>query len=144
LPDILHRIQIDASPDKVFEALSTQAGLGGWWTLDTAAAPNVGAVLQFRFSDRGFNKMEVLELSKGSRVRWKCVDGAAEWIGTEVTFDLRPSNDRTVVLFAHRGWKEQIEFMHYCSTKWATYMLSLKHSCETGKGMPFPNDIDIG
>jgi hypothetical protein len=48
------------------------------------------------------------------------------------------------VLFAQRGWKEQVEFMHYCSTKWAAYLLSLKALCETGKGMPYPEDIDIG
>jgi len=67
-----------------------------------------------------------------------------EWIGTELTFDLRPGNYSTVVLFAQRGWKEQVEFMHYCSTKWAVYLLSLKSLCETGTGRPFPDDLDIG
>jgi len=67
-----------------------------------------------------------------------------EWIGTELTFDLKPENASTVVLFAERAWKEQVEFMHYCSTKWAVYLLSLKSLCETGIGRPFPDDLDIG
>jgi len=88
--------------------------------------------------------MEVVELVPGKRVRWRCVDRAKEWIGTELTFDLKTQNGLTIVLFARRGWKEQVEFMHYCSTKWAAYLLSLKSLCETGKGTPYPQDIDIG
>jgi hypothetical protein len=88
--------------------------------------------------------MRVLELSPGKRVKWQCVDGAPEWIGTELTFDLREENGVTIVLFAQRGWREQVEFMHYCSTKWGTYLLSLKSLCETGKGTPYPEDVDIG
>ena len=87
---------------------------------------------------------EVTELIPGQRVKWKCVEGGTEWIGTEVIFDLRDEKGITVVFFAQRGWREQVEFMHYCSTKWATYLLSLKSLCETGTGAPYPNDLDIG
>jgi hypothetical protein len=58
-----------------------------------------------------------MELVPGKRVKWQCVDGAPEWIGTELTFDLKQEADSTVVLFAQRGWKEQVDFMHYFSTK---------------------------
>lgn len=88
--------------------------------------------------------MQVMELSPGKRVKWLCVSGAKEWIGTDLTFDLRQTDGATVLLFAQRGWKEQVEFMHYCSTKWGTYLLSLKSSCETGRGTPYPEDTDIG
>ena len=30
------------------------------------------------------------------------------------------------MLFAHQGWAEPVEFMHHCSTKWGTYLMSLK------------------
>jgi hypothetical protein len=111
---------------------------GGWWTKNVKASPEVGSIAQFRFNDRGFNDMRVLELSPGKRVRWQCVDGAPEWIGTELTFDLREEKGVTVVLFAQRGWCEQVEFMHYCSTKWGTYLLSLKSLCENGEGNTVP------
>ena len=142
--DILHRVGIKASPAKVFEALTEEQGLAGWWTKDVTASTTVGAINQFRFGDHGFNDMKVIELFSGKRVKWQCVDGAPEWIGTEFTFDLLPENASTIVLFRQRGWKEQAEFMHYCSTKWATYLLSLKSLCETGKGTPYPDDVDIG
>jgi uncharacterized protein YndB with AHSA1/START domain len=144
MPDILHRIGINSSAHKVYQALSEESGLAGWWTKNVTASPTVGAVDQFRFGDRGFNDMKVIELVPGKRVKWQCVDGAKEWIGTELTFDLKEDSGVAVVLFAQRGWKEPVEFMHYCSTKWATYLLSLKSLCETGIGASYPDDIDIG
>ncbi len=33
--------------------------------------------------------------------------------------------------------------MHHCSTKWATYLMSLKALLETEKGDPAPNDYRI-
>jgi uncharacterized protein YndB with AHSA1/START domain len=144
MPDILHRVGIRSSPEKVFAALSQEEGLAGWWTKDVKASPVVGAINQFRFGDKGFNDMKVVELSPGQRVKWLCVDGAKEWIGTELTFDLKLEDGSTLVMFAQRGWKEQVEFMHYCSTKWGTYLVGLKSLCETGKGSPYPDDVDIG
>jgi hypothetical protein len=34
--------------------------------------------------------------------------------------------------------------MDHCSTKWATFLLSLKSLVETGRGAPAPNDVRIG
>jgi hypothetical protein len=33
--------------------------------------------------------------------------------------------------------------MHYCSTKWAMYLLGLKALLETGSGTPYPRDTPI-
>jgi transposase-like protein len=41
------------------------------------------------------------------------------------------------------GWKEPVEFMHHCSTKWATYLMSLKSLVETGEGRPSPRDVHV-
>ncbi len=144
MPDILHRVGIRSSADKIFKSLSEERGLAGWWTEDVKASPEVGAINRFQFGDKGFNHMKVVELLPGKHVAWLCVDGAKEWIGTNITFDLKEQNGATVVLFAQRGWREEVEFMHYCSTKWAIYLMSLKSLCETGTGNPFPEDIDIG
>jgi uncharacterized protein YndB with AHSA1/START domain len=142
--DILHRVGIAAPPGKVYWALTEQDGLAGWWSRNVVAAPQVGAVNKFRFGDHGFNDMKVVELAPGKRVKWSCVDGAKEWIGTELTFDLRHEADVTNVLFAQRGWKRQVECMHFCSTKWATFLIGLKSLCETGTGTPYPDDVNIG
>lgn len=141
--DILHRIGVaKASPDDVYAALTTIDGLSGWWARNTAGSADVGGVIAFRFVPGGFD-MKVIELVPGKRVEWEVVDGPAEWIGTHVTWDLSQSGDYTIVLFAHQGWAEPVEFMHHCSTKWATYLLSLKQLLETGTGAPDPDDLAI-
>ena len=87
--------------------------------------------------------MKVVALDPGRRVLWEVVDGPAEWIGTTVSFDLTQDGDFTVLLFKHGGWREPVEFMSHCSTKWATFLMSLKALVETGKAAPYPNDVHI-
>ncbi|MGW0916429.1 SRPBCC family protein [Streptomyces sp. NPDC002784] len=140
--DILHRIGVTSSPDEVYTALTTIDGLAGWWTQETDGDSAVGGVIRFRFVPGGFD-MKVLEAEPAERVVWEVVDGPPEWIGTRVSFELKQEDDFTIVLFRHEGWKEQVEFMHHCSTKWATYLMSLKKLVETGKGEPSPHDVQI-
>jgi uncharacterized protein YndB with AHSA1/START domain len=141
--DILHRVGIKSSVAEVYAALTTADGLAGWWTTDTQGKGNdIGGVLQFRFAAGGFD-MKVLELDPGKRVLWEVVDGPEEWIGTRVDWHLDQVDEYAIVLFSHLGWKEPVEFMHHCSTKWAVFLLSLKSLIETGKGAPDPHDVKI-
>ncbi|WP_329412073.1 SRPBCC domain-containing protein [Nocardia vinacea] len=141
--DILHRVAIKSSAAEVYTALTTTEGLAGWWATDTQGKGNdVGGVLQFRFVAGGFD-MKVLELDPGKHVRWEVVEGPEEWVGTHVDWNLDRADEYTVVLFKHEGWKEPVEFMHHCSTKWAVFLLSLKSLVETGKGAPDPHDVKI-
>jgi uncharacterized protein YndB with AHSA1/START domain len=142
MPDILHRVGIKSSPDDAYKALTTLDGLSGWWTTNTQGDSRVGGVVQFRFGAGGFD-MKVLELQPAKRVLWQVVDGPEEWIGTKVSWDLKTEKGYTIILFKHQGWKEPVEFMHHCSTKWAVFLMSLKSLLETGKGAPDPNDIKI-
>lgn len=142
MADILHRIGVTGSPDAVYAALTTVDGLAGWWTEDTDGDAGVGGVVRFRFVPGGFD-MKVLETKAAERVLWEVVDGPEEWVGTRVSFDLTQEDGFTIVLFRHEGWKEPVEFMYHCSTKWATYLMSLKRMVETGKGEPSPHDVQI-
>jgi hypothetical protein len=76
-------------------------------------------------------------------VLWQVIDGPEEWLGTKVSFDLKQNGDWTIVLFKHQGWKEPVEFMHHCSTKWGVFLLSLKSLLETGKGAAWPHEIKL-
>lgn len=144
MPDILHRVGFRSpSPDKAYEALSTIGGLAGWWTDDTTGETGVGDLIRFRFGPRGGFDMKVLALDPGRHVSWEVVDGPEEWIGTTVRFDLKQEDDFTVLLFQHRGWREPVEFMSHCSTKWGTFLMSLKALVETGKAAPFPRDVHV-
>ena len=143
--DILHRVGATVSPAEVYAALTTTDGLAGWWTEDTKAegdAGEVGGIIRFRFvgapEPAGFD-MLVRDLRPGERVLWEVVEGPEEWIGTEVVFELSQEDDFTIVMFAHTGWREAVPFMNHCSTKWATFLMSLKELVETGTGQPAPH-----
>jgi uncharacterized protein YndB with AHSA1/START domain len=143
MPDILHKVGVKtSSPNDVYQALTTLKGLSAWWTSTTEGESKVGGVLRFRFGNGGFD-MKVLEADPSRRVLWQVVDGPEEWIGTKISFDLDQRGDWTIVLFKHEGWKEPVEFMHHCGTKWAVFLLSLKSLLETGKGSPWPNEIKL-
>ena len=148
MADILHRVGIKSSLDEVYKALTTREGLAAWWTINTQGESNkVGGVIHFHFSvdgkEIGFFDMKVLELHPAKRVLWQVVDGPKEWISTKISWELKQEGDYSIVLFKHQDWKEPVEFMHHCSTKWAIYLMSLKSLVETGKGSPNPNDTNI-
>lgn len=141
--DILHRIGVKgSSPQEVYDALTTLDGLSGWWASDTHGSVEVGGVIEFRFAPGGFD-MAVRELAPAEHVLWQVVEGPPEWIGTTVNWELTQEDEYTIVMFSHVGWKEPVEFMHHCSTKWAVYLLSLKSLLESGTGHPDPHDIQI-
>jgi hypothetical protein len=141
--DILHLVGIrTSSVDHVYKALTTLDGLSAWWTTDTRGNPSAGGMVQFRFEKGGFD-MKVVEQEPSKRVLWQVVEGPAEWVGTKIGFELRRDGSYVSVFFKHEGWREPSDFMHHCSTKWATFLMSLKSLVETGKGAPFPNDVRI-
>jgi hypothetical protein len=53
--------------------------------------------------------------------------GGAKAIGTDIEFLLSRQEDYTVAQFGHRYWRKEVEFMAHCSTKWATFPLSLRN-----------------
>jgi uncharacterized protein YndB with AHSA1/START domain len=141
--DILQRVGITVPKDDVYRALTTPEGLAGWWTEDTTGDGMPGGVLAFRFGPPGGFDVKVLDAVPGERVLWEVIDGPEEWVGTQIRWDLRTEGDYTIVLFAHEGWREPVEFMHHCTTKWATFLMSLKALLETGEGAPSPRDVQI-
>lgn len=145
MADILHRAGVASTPDKVYDALTTVAGVAGWWSAETSGD---GTRLEVRFGDAEGVDIQVIELRPHERVEWAVVGGPPEWIGTSISFDLSPDmdtrdSDWTIVLFKHAGWREPVEFMYDCSTQWAMFLMSLKSLVETGVGQPYPNGVKI-
>jgi len=139
MKSIYHRVVIEAPVEKVYEALTTQEGLSGWWTPETKAKSEVGSTSRFAFGPDYFKEMKVEELKPPSRVKWLCVKGYEDWVGTTITFELQPHDKGTSLFLRHDGWKEYTEGFAACSYDWAIFLRSLKFLCETGKGLPYPN-----
>lgn len=126
MADIVHRVQMRAARDDVFAALAAKA----------SCARHALAELRL---DNVVATMQVAEVEQGSKVVWRCVDGPADWIGTDVAFDLAAEGDETVVRFRHRNWREATDFMGHCSTRWAFMLFDVKARVET----PEPDDLYV-
>ena len=141
--EINHRVGIKATPEKIYEALTTDKGLTKWWTNDISGAGEVGSIIEFRFNGGGPD-FSVKELIPNKLVRWEHSGDVPEpWMGTEILFQLQVDENQTFVRFTHSLWKESTDFMAHCSTKWAVFMISLKDYVEKNQGKPFPNDTQI-
>lgn len=146
--DIIHRIGIKSPIVQVYTAITSLEGLAHWWTEGVLGDTRVGGKIEFSFLTKtgellGRMVMEVQELKYDKEVRWRCVEGPEEWVGTEVTFQLSEQDGQVIVLFGHRNWREATESTYHCSMKWATFLLSLREYVETGTGKPSPNDLKI-
>lgn len=146
--NIIHRIGINSTASKVYQALSTIKGVASWWTEEVEGDEKIGGKLKFTFRTttgdiKGQMLMEVKELNPQHSVRWECVEGPDEWIGTHITFELSEQDGQIILMFGHRNWKEAIDFTAHCSMKWAVFLLSLREYVETGKGKPSPHDLKI-
>ncbi len=128
MADILHRITIDATPDRVFDALTVSEGLQSWWTRDSHATPEIGSVAIFK-SVQGtiVFRMRVEELVPGKRVVWLCQGDLQEWEGTQLSWDLESTeNSGTDLRFAHREWTSTEGEYPRCNTTWGHLMHLLK------------------
>lgn len=136
---LMHLVTIDASADKIYDALSTERGIASFWTADTHASRAVGSVAKFGFHGPVL-EMRVDELTPGKRVKWSTVGGFPEWNGTSVTWDIKPGKDGAhEVLFDHSGWPSALPAGDLASVNytWGRVVGRLKKYVESGKSEPF-------
>lgn len=135
MADIKHYVIIKVGPEKIYEAVTTQDGLANWWAKQTTAKPEPGFVNVFTFG-KIRNEMKVTKLVPNTKVEWECIQSIDEWVGTTISFDLEEKDGRTILRFAHSGWKAVTDTFAECNYNWALFMKSLKSLCETGTGTP--------
>ena len=142
MPDILHRLSIDAPPQRVHDLIASTGGIARWWTGQPLTGEHaVGATFGVYFGDaeKPAAVMEVVT-DTADEVVWRVTEGPASWIGTHIVFGLRPWGDRgTTLMFTHADWAEASEFMSGCSTNWCAYLTSLKGGAETDAFAAFPH-----
>ena len=164
MPTLYYRLLIEATASAVYDAITLAEGLSAWWTPNAAAQPEVNSVAKFPFGHGYHKEMKIKALEHGRLVQWECIEGANEWIGTDITFRLFENNgqlleshaemagqaeqlrglDRvTIVDFAHANWKGHTPVFAECNYTWGRFLRSLKLYCETGKGTPWPQQHKV-
>jgi uncharacterized protein YndB with AHSA1/START domain len=137
MAEIQHLLHINAPAAKVYKAITEEDGLKNWWTNQTIAMPEVGAVIEFRFGERYHDKIKVINLEPDKKVEWLCLHGESEWIDTTFIFDLESKDDLTILRFTHGNWQDTTDFFASCNFHWGYYLRSLKLLMEIGEGTPF-------
>jgi uncharacterized protein YndB with AHSA1/START domain len=134
--DIVHSVDIKTTPARLYEAITTQKGLAGWWTSQVKAEPATGVVNEFYFEDTAL-KFRVDKLESARHVAWSSVQVPPDWEGTQVLFDITPQDDSVNLRFSHTGFASYGGSFGVTSYSWAQYMRSIKLLLETGEGEPF-------
>lgn len=141
MPEILHRVTIDAAVERVHDLISSSEGIACWWTgRQLEGVTEIGGRFSVYFADAE-SPAAVMEVVSDTpaEISWRVVEGPDQWIGTLITFGLRSRDDNgTTLLFTHSGWRDVSEFMSGCSTNWGAYLTSLKLGAETGRFAAFP------
>ena len=135
MAEIRHNVVIKATPENIYQAITTQEGLANWWAKQTTAKPDVGFVNIFTFGIFR-NEMQVILLNPNKKVEWKCINSIEEWMDTNISFDLEEKEGRTLLRFTHSGWRAVTDTFAGCTYDWGRFMTSLKSFCETGAGTP--------
>ena len=137
-------IRVKASPDALFDALTTVTGLAAWWNPATGSGES-GGELRFIMNAPEPLVIHVDEATRASSVRWTVADCPflPDWVGTRPTFTITPVDDDTSELdFLHQGLSEELECIDMCTRSWDHYMTSLRDYLEVGRGSPFGSPAD--
>lgn len=140
------RIALSAPPAKVFDALTTVAGLRGWWT--TGVSTPSPETLRFDFADgaRGVPEhviMRIDEAQAPSLVRWTCVahTGLPDWVGTAPRFEIHPRGEAaSELLLVHHGLTPQLHCHDVCVRGWSYFLDSIRRLVDEGRGTPMMGD----
>ena len=137
-------IRVKASPDALFDALTTVTGLAAWWNPATGSG-ETGGELRFIMNAPEPLVIHVDEATRPTSVRWTVTDCPflPDWIGTRPTFTITPvDGDTSELHFRHQGLSEELECIDMCTRSWDHYMTSLRDYLEVGRGSPFGSPAD--
>lgn len=109
-------LYIEASPDTVFEVISSPDHLTEWWPDEADYTPSPGSVGDIAFGDRTAADVKVVPLTvvevdppRLFSFRWDHPAGepATPTNSLAVTFELVPSGDGTLLKLTETGFREQ-------------------------------------
>lgn len=137
MSEIKHDISIEATPETIYQALTTTQGLQAWFTAQVDGSGKVGTDWHLRFTDQPFFSWRILTADNPRHVIWECLEGPGNAPGTEVEFSLKPaSKTQTILTISHRGWTKDDPKFTRCVEIWRTLMNHLQRYCEAGIAEP--------
>lgn len=145
--DFTTSFEVSRTPEEVFVAVTN---VRAWWTGQIEGVTDrLGQEFTYRFQDLHFSRQRITELIPGQRVVWRVVEAnlpftkdKAEWEGTDIVFEIRPTPVGAELLFTHRGLTEEVECYGACSAGWRTFIQgSLPLLLSTGKPWTYEQGV---
>jgi hypothetical protein len=132
---VLMQFDIDADPETVRKALTTQDGIRAWWTTHTDLDDGR---LETSFPDTT-QPFEFTVRNGDDRIEWVTGGFPPWWANTTIRFDVgpRPDGPGTRLLFSHRDYEPDNPVIPIITPAWAQILLRLKGYAETGQRQPF-------
>ena len=135
------KMKIGAGREEVYQALTTQRGIAGWWTHLVDGAPSRRG--KFAVSFEGMDQridLKVDHLLRPAEVDWTCLRHSAfpEWQGTRFAFRVAEiSPDKSELSFSHQGLTPQLGCYQEIKGAWDYFLHSFVNYVERGRGQPF-------
>lgn len=138
---IHHVVDLNASENTVWSALTEADRMAGWWSTSLRTPPAaVGARTYWTFAGDFNPVMEIVSLDPCRELQWRCVGGHEPWQDSLFRFQLHQLEDGRLRL---RFWQEYAveladDYYGTYNFNWGYYLESLRLLCVTGTGKPYP------
>lgn len=142
--DIKHNLNLNASAETIYKAVSTQQGINGWWSKDCSVGETEGGDSLLKFDKQGTiveMGFKTESLVPNKTVIWECTqNGNPAWLGTKIKTQITELENGCEVVFSHANfdekWKGQDPF-EMTKQGWEHFVNSLRTYCEDGQGQPW-------
>ncbi len=142
MPDIFHHFPIKAPRQKIFQAISTTAGLDAWWTKRSSGEPVEGSEYELWFGPEHDWRAVVSRCLPDSEFELEMTSAMEDWLGTRVGFKLEEQAGVTQVRFRHTDWPEASEHFRVSSYCWAALLRLLRRYVELGEVVRYEDRLD--
>lgn len=137
MAEVTREISVNASLERVFNAISTTEGISGWWTEDCAYDGRLGGKGQLTFGNPPVAlALETMIFSRDEEVLLRCLNGPADWMGTNISWVVEPLGERTRLILNHAGIRITDSNRPVLDSLWRELLDSLKRYVESGKPAP--------
>ncbi len=124
MADIVHSIEVPASPEELYPYVASGEGFKAWWAEDVSDMADGAVELGF-FSRSTIYRLKPTDLVSSRKATWRCETGE-EWKGTQLIFELEKRGAATLLRFTHAGWQRASEYFVSCNTTWGGLMFRLR------------------
>jgi uncharacterized protein YndB with AHSA1/START domain len=144
MADIVQEFIINASPDRVFEAMATPSGLDRWWTKSASGEARENAEYALSFGPGYEWRGKVTRFVPGSTFELQITQAHPDWMGTRVSCQLEPEGQTgTRVHFSHTGWPTDNEHWRVSCYCWPMYLRLLRRNLEHGEFVPYEKRLEV-